>query len=328
MDAEPSFSPSRRRRSPVLAAIDLGTNNCRLLIAAPRKGGGFRVLESFSRVVRLGEGLGQSGVLGAPAIERAVAALTVCAERVRRHPRYRLRAIATEACRRAANSGELLARAKAEAGIELDIISSDEEARLAAIGCAPLLGRGHAGALLFDIGGGSTELVWLKAGAAEPVFATSVPLGVVGLSEAFGSTASYQAIRAAVMPEFAAIQRAMMQRAPFTPARHHLLGTSGTVTTLAALALGLPRYQRTKVDSSWHDCARILSIVERLAGLDLAAREKLACIGPDRADLVLPGCAIFSAIHAHWPCRRLRVADRGLREGLLRELLAEGRNEA
>ncbi|MDE2352430.1 MAG: Ppx/GppA family phosphatase [Alphaproteobacteria bacterium] len=328
MDVLASSPPlPRRRRPPVLAAIDLGTNNCRLLIASPLKSGGFRVIDSFSRVVRLGEGLGRSGVLSAAAMERAVAALTICAERVRRHRRYRLRAIATEACRRAANSGELLERVKTAAGIELDIISPDEEARLAAVGCAPLMGRRHAGALLFDIGGGSTELIWLKAGAAEPVFATSVPLGVVGLAERFGE-ADYRTILAAVMPQFAAIQRAMMARAPFAPASHHLLGTSGTVTTLAAIALGLPRYQRGKVDASWHDCARILAIVERLSGLDLPSRAQQACIGPERADLVLPGCAIFSAIHAHWPCRRLRVADRGLREGLLRELLAEGMDGA
>jgi exopolyphosphatase/guanosine-5'-triphosphate,3'-diphosphate pyrophosphatase len=329
MDAVSSSPPSRRRGpSPVLAVIDLGTNNCRLLIATPLKSGGFRVIESFSRAVRLGEGLGRSGVLGAPAMERAVAALTICAERVRRHRRYRLRAIATEACRRAANSGELLERVKSAAGIDLDIISPDEEARLAAVGCAPLMGRGHAGALLFDIGGGSTELIWLRAGEAKPVFATSMPLGVVGLAEHFGPGADYQAIRAAVMPEFAAVKRQMERCAPFVPEGHHLLGTSGTVTTLAAIALGLPRYRRDKVDASWHDCRHILSIVEQLSGLDLEARARLACIGPERADLVLPGCALFSAIHAYWPCRRLRVADRGLREGMLRELMAEGRNKA
>ena len=328
MNAETASPPPRRHRPPVLAAIDLGTNNCRLLIATPLRSGGFRVIESFSRVVRLGEGLGRSGVLGGPAMERAVAALTICAERVRRHRPYRLRAIATEACRRAANSGELLARVKSVAGIDLDIISSDEEARLAAVGCAPLMDRGHAGALLFDIGGGSTELIWLRAGEAEPVFATSMPLGVVGLAERFGPGADYRAICAAVMPEFAAVKRRMERCAPFVPAGHHLLGTSGTVTTLAAIALGLPHYRRDKVDASWHDCGRILSIVEQISGLDLEARARLACIGPERADLVLPGCALFSAIHAHWPCRRLRVADRGLREGMLRELMAEGRNEA
>jgi len=318
----PVRSRRRRRRPPVLAVIDLGTNNCRLLIAMPLRHGRFRVIESFSRAVRLGEGVAQSGVLGAEAIERAVAALVICAQRVRRHRHYRLRAIATDACRRAANAGELVARVKEKAGIDLDIITTDEEARLAAIGCAPLLGGHYDGALVFDIGGGSTELVWLEKDIAEPVYSTSVGIGVVGLAEAFGAEADYEAIRAAMMPRFAAIQREMDAVRPFDPARHHLLGTSGTVTTLAALAIGLKRYERDKVDASWHACADILAVVDRLAALDLEASAALGCVGPERADLVLAGCAIFGAIHAHWPCVELRVADRGLREGMLRELAA------
>ena len=185
----------------MLAAIDLGTNNCRLLIATPTRNGRFRVIESFSRAVRLGEGVAQTGLLAEAAIERAVAALVVCAERIRRHPAYRLRAIATDACRRAANAQLLLDRVQAEAGIALEIITPDEEARLAAVGCAPLMGRGHQGALVFDIGGGSTELIWLAAGEAKPVYATSLPTGVVGLAEAYGETAGYAAVREALMPQ-------------------------------------------------------------------------------------------------------------------------------
>lgn len=293
-----------------------------MLIAAPQHGGGFRVLESFSRAVRLGEGVTTTGVLSEAAIERAVAALTICAERVRRHGNFRLRAVATEACRRAANASVLLARVNAEAGLALEVISPEEEARLAAIGCAPLLGEGYAGALVFDIGGGSTELIWLEAGEAEPVFATSVRAGVVGLSERYGEDGSFNEILAAVTPQFAQVFEAMTERRIFSPARRHLLGTSGTVTTLAAVALGLPRYERDRVDGSWHSADDILAVVSRLAGLDLKGRSALSCVGTERADLVLAGCAIFSAIHAHWPCARLRVADRGLREGMIRELMA------
>lgn len=313
----------RRRRGPVLAAIDLGTNNCRLLIALPTGEGRFRVIESFSRAVRLGEGVAQTGMLSEAAIDRAVAALVVCAERIRRHRGHRLRAIATEACRRAANAQRLVERVRDEAGIELDIISPDEEARLAAVGCAPLMGRRHQGALVFDIGGGSTELIWLKAGESEPLYSTSIGAGVVGLAETHGEAAAYDAVRGAIMPMLAAIRSDMEAVAPFRPDAHHLLGTSGTVTTLAALALGLERYERDKVDASWHRCADILAVIDRLAELDLAGRAALGCIGPERADLVLAGCAIFSAIHAHWPCAELRVADRGLREGMLRELLTQ-----
>lgn len=326
-DITPRQSPNRPRgggrRAPAMAVIDLGTNNCRLLVAVPTRSGRFRVIESFSRAVRLGEGLGRSGRLGEEAIGRAVAALVTCAERVRRHDGVRLRAIATEACRRAANADVLVRRVKEEAGIDLEIISTEEEARLAAVGCAPLLGRRYEGALIFDIGGGSTELIWLEAGNDVPVYSTSIATGVVELAEAFGEASGYAAIRDAVMPRFAAIAEEITARRPFDPVRHHLLGTSGTVTTLAALALGLTRYEREKVDASWHRSADILAVVDRLATLDLAERAKLGCVGPERADLVLAGCAIFSAIHAHWPCAELRVADRGLREGMLRELTAQ-----
>lgn len=306
-----------------MAVIDLGTNNCRLLVAVPTRSGRFRVIDSFSRIVRLGEGVGQTGVLREDAIDRAVAALVICAEHVRRHGSYRLRAITTEACRRAANAAVLVARVKEEAGIDLEIVSAEEEARLAAIGCAPLLGRRYEGALVFDIGGGSTELIWLADGDAAPVYSTSIATGVVELAEAFGEDAGYAAIREALMPRFAAIQREIEGLRPFDPAAHHLLGTSGTVTTLAALAMGLKRYERDKVDASWHRSADILGVVDRLASLNLAQRAALGCVGPERADLVLAGCAIFGAIHAHWPCAELRVADRGLREGMLRELSAE-----
>ena len=311
----------RRRRPPVLAAIDLGTNNCRMLVATPARGGRFRVIDSFSRIVRLGEGVAQTGVLSEAAIARAAAALAVCAERLRRHGKYRLRAIATDACRRASNADVLVAHVREEAGIDLDIISSGEEARLAAVGCAPLLGADYDGALIFDIGGGSTELIWLQAGHDEPLYSTSIGAGVVGLAEAFGAAHTFAEIRDAVMPQFAAIKSEMEKAGAFAPERHHLLGTSGTVTTLAALALELPRYERDKVDGSWHDCAEILGIVDRLAALDVAGRAALGCVGPERADLVLAGCAIFAAIHAQWRCKRLRVADRGLREGMLRELM-------
>jgi len=316
------------RRTPVMAVIDLGTNNCRLLIAAPTRSGRFRVIESFSRAVRLGEGLDRTKLLGEEAIGRAVSALVTCAERVHRHGDVRLRAIATEACRRAANAEVLVARVKEKAGIDLEIVSTEEEARLAALGCAPLLGRRYRGALIFDIGGGSTELIWLEAGNDVPVYSASIATGVVSLAEAFGEASGYAAIRESVMPRIAAVAREMAAQRPFDPAKHHLLGTSGTVTTLAALALGLKRYERDKVDASWHRCADILGIVDRLVALDLASRANLGCVGPERADLVLAGCAIFSAIHAHWPCAELRVADRGLREGMLRELTAELQGKA
>jgi exopolyphosphatase/guanosine-5'-triphosphate,3'-diphosphate pyrophosphatase len=314
---------SRVRRGPAFAAIDLGTNNCRLLVAAPVRGGGFRVVDSFSRIVRLGEGVAGSGTLSEDAMARTVAALKVIAKRLNRHGQVALRAIATEACRRAANADALVARVEEEAGITLEIVSEAEEARLAAVGCAPLVGDDYEGALVFDIGGGSTEIIWLRrrpdTREIETVFAASLPLGVVMLSE---SGHDYETLLRDATESVAKMARAMEKEAgAFPVATHHLLGTSGTVTTLAGVALGLPRYDRRRIDASWHDRTRLVEIVDELVGLSVAERARLPCVGPNRADLMPAGCAVFMAIQAQWPCARLRVADRGLREGILRELM-------
>ena len=319
---------SRRRRrgrqAPVLAALDLGTNNCRLLIATAARDGSMRIVDSFSRIVRLGEGVPATGLLSEAAMERTVAALKVCADHIARHKVVRARAIATQAARLARNSDVLIARARSEAGIDLDVISAEQEADLAALGCAPLIGRRHRGALVFDIGGGSTEIIWLVKTPQGPQkrLMVSVPVGVVTLAEQFGeraaSRAGFGAMRAAMHDLFAPF--AAQTGTDFDPAEFHLLGTSGTVTTLAAIALGLPRYNRSRVDASWHETARMLQVVDDLAGMDQAGLAAIGSIGAERADLMLPGCAIFAAICALWPSPMLRVADRGLREGMLRQL--------
>ena len=322
----------KRRRGPAapVAALDLGTNNCRLLIAVPARGGALRVVDSFSRIVRLGEGVAKTGLLSDAAIERTVAALKICAGHLAARKVRRLRAVATEACRRARNADVLLARARAETGIVLEIISAEEEARLAAIGCAPLIDPDASGALIFDIGGGSTEIIWMTRDGADAsprvVAALSQPAGVVTLAEDGSGgaldRAGFECMKAAMITQFAPARARMDALAPFDAATHHLLGTSGTVTTLAAVALGLPRYDRSKVDASWHRCSDILGVIDRLVDLDLKGRTAMGAVGADRADLIVPGCALFAAIHTLWPCARLRVADRGLREGMLRELLA------
>jgi len=311
-----------------VAALDLGTNNCRLLVARPTRRGELRVVDSFSRIVRLGEGVAQSGRLSEAAMVRTIEALKVCAGRLSANKVGRVRAVATEACRLAANAGELVERARSETGIMLEIISSAEEARLAAIGCAPLLDGKSEGGLIFDIGGGSTEIIWMKrSGRAPPrvLAATSQSLGVVTLAESWSGgpldRAGFARMRDGLVDRLQPVKAEMESAAAFDPCTHHLLGTSGTVTTLAAVALGLARYERSRVDGSWHSCRDIAAVVDRLVDMDLVARATIGCVGPDRADLIVPGCAIFSAILALWPCDRLRVADRGLREGMLRELM-------
>jgi exopolyphosphatase/guanosine-5'-triphosphate,3'-diphosphate pyrophosphatase len=321
----PAGRKSSDARHPALAVLDLGTNNCRLLVARPAGEDGFRAVDSFSRIVRLGEGVATTGRISDEAMERTIAALKICAQHIARSNARHVRAIATQAARLAQNTDILIARARDEAGIALEVISAEAEADLAALGCAPLIGHRYKGALIFDIGGGSTEIIHIvrkSGGAFEKKFAASLPYGVVTLSESYGvaaqSRAGFEKMHTAMRAHFAPYAGR-----GFDTQDEHLLGTSGTVTTLAALALELPRYQRAKVDGSWHETSRILRIVDRIAGLDVAAMAGLGPIGVERADLMLAGSAIFAAICDLWPGRMLRVADRGLREGMLRQMRQE-----
>jgi exopolyphosphatase / guanosine-5'-triphosphate,3'-diphosphate pyrophosphatase len=317
------------------AAIDLGTNNCRLLIARP-SGAHFVVIDAFSRVVRLGEGLAQSGRLSDAAMDRALAALHVCAEKLKKRNVHLARSVATEACRRASNGAEFIERVHRETGIRLNIITAQEEARLAVLGCHILLERGDGPAMIFDIGGGSTEMVLVDPADPVPRILDwqSVPWGVVSLTEGVGPIADSPEARAAGYAEMRA--RVARGFAPFVAriaeirARAieqgaiRLLGTSGTVTTLASLHLGLPQYDRRAVDGLIVPTADMRAISQRLAHLSPAERIGVPCIGRERSDLVVAGCAILETIFDIWPADRLGIADRGIREGILRSLMATG----
>ena len=312
------------------AALDLGTNNCRLLIARP-SGDGFRVIDAFSRIIRLGEGVSATGRLSDAAIARAVGALGVCRDKMLNRGVTRARLIATEACRSAANGAEFLAVIRQHVGIELEIVDRETEADLAATGCTPLIDPQARGVLLFDIGGGSSELVSL--GQSEPVVRgpprpvmlswVSLPVGVVTLAERHGGVRVDRALFEVMVAEVA------VHVAPFIAAHGgdldgvHMLGTSGTVTTIAGIHLRLPRYDRRRVDGCWLSESEITRVIAQLIAMTYEERVANACIGSERADLVLAGCAILEAIRRAFPCPRLRVADRGLREGMLVKLMRE-----
>lgn len=319
---------------PVFAALDLGTNNCRLLVAVPGRPGQFRVIDAFSRIVRLGEGLSASGRLGKPAMDRAVEALKVCSDKLRNRKIKRARLIATEACRTAENGAEFLDRVEREAGLKLEIIDRQTEARLAVSGCGSLVERDTDGVVLFDIGGGSSEIALIDVSrhrsprlANHIVSWTSLPVGVVSLAERFGGRTVTRETFAAMVEDVAARLRSFDGRDRLShivsSPKFHLLGTSGTVTTLAGVHLELDRYDRRRVDGLWMDGTSVDRMVEKVLGWDFHQRVANPCIGADRADLVLAGCAILEAIRAVWPANRLRVADRGLREGILSELMAD-----
>lgn len=318
---------------PCYAALDLGTNNCRLLIATP-SASGFRVVEAYSRIVRLGEGLTQSGRLSDAAMERALAALKVSGEKVRRRKVVRFRAIATQACRMAANGQAFVNRVANETGVRLQIISPQEEARLSVTGCLNLLDGRHEAALVVDVGGGSTELSWVELKGATPGQTPlvrawlSVPIGVVTLAERFPegeapTEAWFRQMVEHVKAEIAAFRRADPLKPVFEADRAHLVGTSGAITSLAGMHLRLPRYDRNRVDGIWMTRADCDAAAAGLLALSAAERAAQPCIGPDRADLVLAGAAILQAVQELWPCNRVRVADRGLREGILLSLMSD-----
>ncbi|SDH52369.1 MULTISPECIES: Ppx/GppA phosphatase family protein [Bradyrhizobium] len=323
----PSGSAVAGAENGVYAALDLGTNNCRLLIASPA-GDGFRVVDSFSRIIRLGEGVAATGSISEAAIDRAIVALGICSDKIRYRKAKRLRLIATEACRAADNAESFRARVASETGIRLEVIDRETEATLAVIGCSPLLDPKGRGAILFDIGGGSTELVRIErdpeANAPPRIKAwMSIPLGVVTLAEHFGGRDVTAEAYARMVAEVAQYVAPFAAENATDLRDMHMLGTSGTVTTLAGVHLNLTRYDRRRIDGVWMNNSDVTAVITRLLGMSFQERANNNCISVERADLVLAGCAILDAIRDAFPLPRLRVADRGLREGMLVEMMRE-----
>lgn len=327
--------PSSQRGKPLYAAVDLGTNNCRLLVAEPR-GQSFRVVDSYSQIARLGEGLHESGRLSDAAVERAMSALHAIRNKLKVHGVGRVRCIATEACRKASNGEEFIRRVQTETGLTFKVIGAKEEARLATIGCYDLIEPEARSVLVVDVGGGSTELSHVDASAirsgglagilrqAPIVDWTSLKIGVVTLSETFDVNDE-----AAAWPQMLEYARAAVRTWPaldrvaerLSADDGYLIGTSGTVTCLAGVHLKLDRYRRDKVDGSWLSRQDGRATMDRLRELGVNGRAKLPTIGEERAPLMLAGCAIMEAVWEAFDAQKLRVADRGLREGVLLSMM-------
>jgi exopolyphosphatase/guanosine-5'-triphosphate,3'-diphosphate pyrophosphatase len=329
-------------RGEAYGALDLGTNNCRLLLARPSRRG-FRVIDAFSRIIRLGEGMSQTRRLSDAAMDRTIDALRICAGKLARNNVRRSRCVATEACRAADNGQTFLDRVENELGLKLEILDRETEASLAVSGCASLIDYRADYVLVFDIGGGSSELIWLdlmgrgdggqaafieRLEACSSIAAwTSLPVGVVTLAEHFGghhvTPECFEAMVGHVTELIRPFEAAHGFRERIAGSSIHLLGTSGTVTTLAGIQLGLPRYDRTRVDGCWLEVEDVRRVTYGLLAQSYEERVAQPCIGAERADLVLAGCAILEALLRMWTCDRLRVADRGLREGILATLMSE-----
>ncbi len=326
---------------PLFAALDLGTNNCRLLIARPiaypsRMEHGIKVLDTFSRIVRLGEGLSVDHKFLPDAMNRTLIALKSCKKKLERFEIPYVRFVATEACRQAENSPEFLARVKEEIGIDIEIISNEEEAKLAFLGCSTLLNPQAENALVFDIGGGSTEFMWVKRDNAAPpemlcehriVDWLSLDQGVMNLSEKFGGMAFAEEYFDEIVGHLVKRLREFDKKNKIADAiktgKVQMLSTSGTLTTLAAIHLGLSHYERSRVDGYAFSMDDLRDAVQSILAMSAAERFASHCIGPDRSDYIISGCALFEAICTLWPVQQITIADRGVREGIIIHLMQE-----
>ena len=308
------------------AAIDLGSNNCRLLIAVPRNNT-FHVIDSFSQIVRLGEGLKKGFNLNDNAIARTIEALKICKNKIKAKNVIETRAVATEACRLACNTQNFFQKVLNETGIKLEIISPEQEAQLTLDGCAPLIDKNLSQTIVFDIGGGSTEIILAKKTNTEEASVLamlSLPIGVVTLSEQYANyffeVGLYEKIIAQVDQKLESFDLKYGISQYLNSNKMQMLGTSGTMTTLGSIYLNLPKYDRSKVDGLDLQVGEISDISSKILGMNYAQRSKNPCIGEERAGLVVMGCAILEAICRRWPMPAIRIADRGIREGLLKEL--------
>ena len=322
-------NPHKSQSRETYAAIDLGTNNCRLLIVEPQ-GNSFKVIDSFSRIVRLGEGLESSNKLSADAMQRTIDALRVCATKIRRHRVRWMRCVATEACRRAENGQAFINQIEKSTRLRFEIIDGKDEAELAAIGCGALFDRQFPHAIVFDIGGGSTEITCLslKKGRYELQDMISLPLGVVRLSEKYDGKNMSQEIYTQIRDEAEKTIRSFAEKQTFHADNLNdiqLIGTSGTVTTLAAIHKGLKKYNRNIVDGAVMKRGEVVAVIQSLMNMSYEERQNNNCIGKERADLVLSGCAVLEAIIRAWPLENVKIADRGIREGILLRLIRKTR---
>lgn len=323
---------NQKNKGHVYGVVDLGTNNCRLLVAVPHQNG-FRVIDSFSRIVRLGEGLKEEKKISDLATDRTVSALKICMDKMKRRGVTRMWNVATQACREAENGDHFVQTIEEQVKIKLDIIDPKEEARLAVMGCKALLDKNYNRGIVFDIGGGSTEIIWIEYNEKripEIIDWISIPLGVVNLSEEYGTekvlpAKHYQEMKERVKEHIVPFEEKNGIRSSIDENMVQLMGTSGTVTTLTSMHLNQAVYDRNEVDGAWMKSKDLVNLCTDLSKLDYKERLALNNIGNDRAELVVAGCAIFDALIDVWPIEDCRVADRGIREGMLHHLIDEQR---
>ncbi len=301
-----------------LAAIDIGTNSIRLIVAEPLRGGNYRILDEEKESTRLGENLSKTGRLEARAIEKSLGALRRMKQIAEGFQISRLMTIATCAVREAANGEEFCRRAREELGIEIEVIGAEREALLAFASVQRAFDLANQHVAVVDIGGGSTEIVLAFGSLVEAVYKTQ--LGAVRLSETYPDTATTEGFEQLI----AGIDRHLRKNTKnpvFVP--HTLFGSGGTFTSLAAMVMaskgqnGLPvrGYQVTR--------AEVRHLLDRLRKTPLKDRAGVPGLSPERADIIVAGLAIVDRIMDRFEINTVQVHNRGVRDGLLLTMIDE-----
>ena len=336
---------------PIIAAIDLGTNSCRLLVARVNVAGirtnyfrsrpkpvAWKVIDSFAKVVRLGEGMYSHDELSHDAIERTMEALSICRKKLDKYNMHSMRAVATEACRRATNKEVLVNRAREELGLNLEVICAEEEARLALKGCSAILDSRIPYGIVFDIGGGSTEVILVRLkrenkrspGYAVPfdvIDSISIPYGVVTTTEAVDLADNQEYVHKMLHEKITDMLSEFVSKNKIIELIKNneiqVAGSSGTVTTLAAYHLGLAQYERRLVDGMTISYEDLHIVIEKIFAMDKQGSLEESTVGFGRADYVLTGSVILKALCEVIPAKTMRIADRGVREGILIDLMLD-----
>jgi exopolyphosphatase/guanosine-5'-triphosphate,3'-diphosphate pyrophosphatase len=303
----------------IFAVVDVGSNTLRLLVSDV-SGRGARPLRYERVITRLGAGLGESGLLGEKASENSLAALSRFAEIIRQSGTERTWCVGTSALREARNARDFVERARREAGLEVEIVDGEREARLTARGVLSAI-DGPREYLIMDIGGGSTEFIY---STDEPSGARhlTVPVGVVKMVEAHmhadpPTDEELAALREAARGVSDVLKDEFGGRAK-DGAR--LVGTAGTATTLAAIDLGLERFDAGRVHNHIIPLARLEEMASSLCSMPASERAGVKGLEPQRADLIIPGIILTISVMTAFSFPEILISSAGLLEGMAEEL--------
>mgnify|MGYP000973887090 FL=1 len=299
------------------AIIDAGTNSIKFHIGERGVGGMWRTVVDRAEMTRLGEGLAQEGVIIAAALERTAAAIAGMVDEAKRHGVRAIAAVGTAGLRSAANGSEVVAAIAARTGVRIEVISGEEEGRLAYVAAKAGLGLNKGSLVVFDTGGGSSQFTFGHDASVDERF--SVDVGAVRYTERYGLD---RAVSPEVLSEAMATISADLARIDWRPVPDALVAMGGAVTNITAVSHRLATYDPAVVQGSVLDRAEIDRQIELYRSLDADARRAIVGLQPKRAEVILAGACIVRTVMEKLGKESFAVSDRGLRHGVLAERFA------